>query len=206
MDFTEAKPSEAQLIKLSKLQEKMTKRYLYHLKHESQISVEKRPVDENEKDTTKKATSQKGKRKKGHPMTENNDPQPSTSSGTTQQNEPKPLLSESLQLPFISNSYYSSDPISPNHKNKVVPKECIKYFSGGTGRPITVYPEPWGTNELEFCEPVKRAFKLTQEQQASGIKATVGQENLPVLVFGGFLPRLVLPNLEKQDFALPWLP
>ena len=177
----------------------MTKRYLYILNLESQISMEKRPVDEtaewenghpmaDNKDqqpltsngtiqqndqekldekaklaTDKKDTSKKDNRKKGHPITENNDPQPSTSSGTIQQNETKSLPSESPQLPFISNSYYSSDPISPNHEDTVFPKECIKHFRGGTesaGRSITLYPEPWGTNELEFCKPVNGDFTL----------------------------------------------
>ena len=232
MDFTEAKPSEAQLEKLSKLQEKMTKRYLYILNLESQISMEKRPVDEtaewenghpmaDNKDqqpltsngttqqndqekldekaklaTDKKDTSKKDNRKKGHPITENNDPQPSTSSGTIQQNETKSLPSESPQLPFISHSYYSSDSISLNHENTVVPKECIKHFTTeSAGRSITLYPEPWGTNELEFCKPVNVDFTLTKEHKASGIKATAGYENWPSLGFG-----CVLPNLETQEF------
>lgn len=157
----------------------------------------------------KLATDKKDNRKKGHPITENNDPQPSTSNGTIQQNETKSLPSESPQLPFISNSYYSSDPISPNHdtlfencdEDMDAPKECIKYFSGGTestGRSITLYPEPWGTNELEFCKHVNGDFTLTKEHKASGIKATAGYENWPSLGFG-----CVLPNLETQEFALP---
>ena len=78
--------------------------------------------------TDNKDTSKKDNRKKGHPITENNDPQTSTSGGTIQQNETKSLPSESPQLAFISNSYYSSDHISPNHEDTVVPKECIKHF------------------------------------------------------------------------------
>ena len=172
MDFTEAKPSQAQLEEMSKLQEKITKDYnLYLLNLEGQMSVEKRPVDE-------KSTSKEGKRNKGHPMTEINEPQPSTSSGTTKQNKPKPLLSGSPQLPFISNSYYSSDSISPKNQDAVGPKECIKYFSGGTGGPITLYPEPWGTNELEFCKPVTKDFELTKEH-----KAIFAEEKLPLSMY-----------------------
>ena len=194
MDFTEARPSEAQLENLSKLQEKRTKHYL--------DLVERRPVDE--KATAQKSISKEGKRNNGHPMTENNDPQHSTSSGTTEQNEPRPLLSGSPQLPFISNSYYSSDSISPKNQDNLAPKECIKYFSGGIGGPITLYPEPWGTNELEFCKPVTKDFELTKEH-----KAIFAEEKLPLSmykfpiepesVFGS-----VLPNLKIQDFALPW--
>ena len=124
MDFTEARPSEAQLEELSKPQEKMTKDYLDLLNLEVQVSVEKRLV--YEKAIVQKSNSKEGQQNKGQPMTENNDPQPSTSSGTTEQNEPRPLSSGSPQLPFISNSYYSSDSISPKNQDAVGPKECIK--------------------------------------------------------------------------------
>jgi hypothetical protein len=107
MDYTEPKPSLAQLEKLSKLQEEMSKRYL-----ENQISVEKRPIVEN-------TTAIKDKWKKGHPITEINNPLPSTSSditqrlmllsGTIQQIKPKPLLLESPELPG-SNSERSTEP------------------------------------------------------------------------------------------------
>jgi hypothetical protein len=109
MDYTEPKPSLAQLEKLSKLQEEMSKRYLLNL--ENQISVEKRPIGEN-------TTAKKDKWKKGHPIPENNDLLPSKSSditqrlmllsGTIQQIEPKPLLLESPKLPG-SNSERSTD-------------------------------------------------------------------------------------------------
>ena len=92
--------------------------------------------------------------------------------------KPNPLLLGSPQLPFISNSYYSSDSISPKNQDAVGPKECIKYFSGGTGGPITLYPEPWGTNELEFCEPVTKDFELTKEH-----KAIFAEEKLPLSMY-----------------------
>ena len=110
MDYTEPKPSLAQLEELSKLQEEMSKRYLLNL--ENQISVEKRPIGEN-------TTAKKDKWKKGHPIPENNDPLPSTSSditqrlmllsGTIQQIEPKPLLSKCPELPGSNSEQSSTD-------------------------------------------------------------------------------------------------
>ena len=94
-----------------------------------------------------------------------------------------------------------------------VPKECITlYYSGDTHqdtynnkliRPaIRLFPEAFGTNELEYCEPVNEdSVELTKEH-----KAAFAEEKLPLSmykfpiepesVFGS-----VLPNLKIQDFA-----
>ena len=101
-----------------------------------------------------------------------------------------------------------------------VPKECITlYYSGDAPqdtcnnkpiRPaIRLFPEAFGTNELEYCEPVNEdSVELTKDH-----KDVYAEENLPLSklplsmytfpiepesVFGS-----VLPNLKIQDFAWP---
>ena len=99
-----------------------------------------------------------------------------------------------------------------------VPKECITlYYSGDTPqntydnkpiRPaIRLFPEAFGTNELEYCEPVNEdSVELTKDHKAAFEEEKLPLSNLPLSmykfpiepesVFGS-----VLPNLKIQDFA-----
>ena len=64
--------------------------------------------------------------------------------------------------------------LKTNFEDMTVPKECITlYYSGDTSqdtynnkpiRPaIRVFPEAFGTNELEYCEPVNEVELVSKE-------------------------------------------